>query len=249
MAEFLWVVLPYLALGLFIGGSVVRYAYDPMGWGTRSSELFEKRSLRWGSLFFHWGIVFVLAGHVFGLLVPIEAYRAVGIDAHVYHLVADVLGGAAGLGAEVGLGLLIWRRLTVRRVRMHTSVTDALALGLLFVVVGLGDVQTVVMNNLVGPYEYRTTVGPWVRELFTLHPSAALMAHVPTLLQAHVVVSLVLLGVWPFTRLVHAFSLPLAYLRRAPLQYRSRAPRPAPPKAAAGDSLPGGSAATGGGRR
>jgi nitrate reductase gamma subunit len=248
MSEVLWVVLPYLALGLLVGASVVRYAYDPMGWGTRSSQLFETRSLRWGSLLFHWGILFVLVGHVFGLVVPIEAYRAVGIDAHVYHLGADVLGGAAGLAAEAGLAVLIWRRLTVRRVRIHTSVTDALALALLFVVVGLGDLQTVVMNHLVGPYEYRTTVGPWVRELFTLHPDAALMAHVPLVLKLHVVASLVLLGVWPFTRLVHAFSLPLAYLRRAPIQYRSRAPRSAPTPMAASPA-PARPTAAGGGRR
>jgi nitrate reductase gamma subunit len=31
--------------------------------------------------------------------------------------------------------------------------------------------------------------------------------------------------VWPFTRLVHAWSVPVAYLRREPIVYRSRAPR------------------------
>ena len=222
MAEFLWVVLPYLTLGLFVVGSIVRYVYASMAWGSKSSQLLESRRLKWGSLLFHWGIVFVFFGHVFGLLVPIEVYGALGIDAHLYHTGADVLGGLAGLATEGGLAILIWRRLSVRRLRATTELTDWLSLALLFLVVGLGDAQTVVLNNLVGAYEYRLTVGPWVRELFTLHPSAALMAHVPLLLQVHVVASLVLFAVWPFTRLVHVFSLPLAYLRRAPIQYRAR---------------------------
>lgn len=229
MAEFLWVVLPYLSLGLLVVVSVVRYLYTPMEWGSKSSQLLESRRLRWGSLLFHWGIVLVFFGHVFGLLVPIGVYGALGIDAHLYHLGADILGGLAGLATEMGLAILLWRRLTVRRLRASTEATDWLSLGLLFVVVGLGDAQTIVANNLMGAYEYRLTVGPWVRELFTLHPDAALMAHVPLLLQVHVVASLVLFAVWPFTRLVHVFSLPLAYLRRAPIQYRSRlrAPRDA----------------------
>jgi nitrate reductase gamma subunit len=229
MAEFLWVVLPYLTLGLFVVVSVVRYLYTPMEWGSKSSQLLESARLRWGSLLFHWGIVLVFFGHVFGLLVPIGVYEALGIDAHLYHLGADLLGGLSGVATEVGLAILIWRRLSVRRLRATTDVGDWLSLGLLFVVVGLGDAQTAVVNNLVGAYEYRVTVGPWVRELFTLHPDASLMAHVPLLLQVHVIASLILFAVWPFTRLVHVLSLPLAYPRRAPIQYRQRthAPRTA----------------------
>jgi nitrate reductase gamma subunit len=31
--------------------------------------------------------------------------------------------------------------------------------------------------------------------------------------------------VWPFSRLVHAWSFPVTYLRRRPIVYRARAPR------------------------
>lgn len=222
MSEFLWVVFPYLALTLFAVGSLARYAYRPMAWGSRSSEILEKRWLHWGSLLFHWGILFVFFGHVFGLLVPIEVYQALGVSSQMYHLGADTMGGLAGLATWVGLDILILRRLVHLRVRLNTSLGDWVSLGLLWIVVTLGDAETIVRNNLVGPYEYRLTVGPWVRELFTLHPNAALMTHVPLLLQVHIVAAFVLFAVWPFTRLVHVFSLPLAYLRRAPIQYRSR---------------------------
>ena len=42
--------------------------------------------------------------------------------------------------------------------------------------------------------------------------------------QLHAVGGWVLILIWPFTRLVHAWSVPVAYLRRPPIVYRSRAP-------------------------
>jgi nitrate reductase gamma subunit len=225
--EALWVVLPYLSLGILGVGSVLQYGHRPMAWGSRSSQLLEGRWLKSGSLLFHWGIVSVFLGHLLGLLVPVALYHALGVTDRLYHLGAEVLGGTAGLATWAGLDLLMVRRLVFPRVRRTTGAGDWFTLALLWVVVTLGDAETLGRNLLVGPYDYRATVGVWVRELFTFHPQASLMTHVPLLLQAHVVAALVLFAVWPFTRLVHAYSLPLAYLRRAPLQYRARGPRPA----------------------
>ncbi len=222
MNQFWWVIYPYLALAVMIVGSLYRYAHNPVSWGSRSSQLLEHRWLAWGSQLFHWGILLVIIGHVLGLLIPLSAYQGLGISATMYHENADILGGLAGIAAWIGLVILMARRFGNRRVRRNSSVSDMVALVLLFVVVTTGDYVTIVRNNVVGPYEYRATVGPWVRELFVLHPNAALMAHVPVLFQIHVVLAFLLFAVSPFTRLVHIWSLPLAYLRRAPVQYRDR---------------------------
>ncbi|WP_420824591.1 respiratory nitrate reductase subunit gamma [Sulfobacillus harzensis] len=48
------------------------------------------------------------------------------------------------------------------------------------------------------------------------------MAGIPTAFKIHIVLSFVFWMVFPFTRLVHVISVPLAYLRRAPIPYRSR---------------------------
>lgn len=49
------------------------------------------------------------------------------------------------------------------------------------------------------------------------------MACVPVSFQAHALVVLVLLAIWPYTRLVHVFSAPpLGYLVRPYVVYRSR---------------------------
>jgi nitrate reductase gamma subunit len=48
------------------------------------------------------------------------------------------------------------------------------------------------------------------------------MAHAAFYYQMHVVIALALFAMWPFTRLVHAFSAPVAYLFRPYIVYRSR---------------------------
>jgi nitrate reductase gamma subunit len=48
------------------------------------------------------------------------------------------------------------------------------------------------------------------------------MAEAPLYYQLHVLIALVLFALWPFSRLVHAFSAPIAYLLRPYIVYRSR---------------------------
>ncbi len=222
MNQFWWLIYPYLSVTVLIVGSLYRYAFNPMSWGSRSSELLEKRQLRWGSQLFHWGLLLVIVGHVMGLLIPVSVYQAIGISHDMYHTNADILGGMAGLITWIGLLMLLIRRLGNRRIRTNSSVSDIVALILLFIVVSLGDSMTLIYNNVVGPYGYRHTIGPWVRGLLVLHPDVALMSHVPVLFQIHIILAFLLFALLPFTRLVHIWSLPLAYLRRTPIQYRSR---------------------------
>ena len=44
----------------------------------------------------------------------------------------------------------------------------------------------------------------------------------PAYFQVHVMICLTLFALWPFTRLVHAFSAPIGYLFRPYVVYRSR---------------------------
>lgn len=217
-----WGVFPYVCLGSIIFGSMYRYAYHPMSWTSKSSQLLEKRWLRIGNMLFHWGLLFVVMGHIMGLLVPIQWYHAFGVSNEFYHINAMVFGGFFGLMTIVGMSILLLRRIFNQRVRTNSSASDYVADVLLWLVLVLGEAMTTVRNLVDGPYEYRTTVGAWVRSLFTLQPNVHLMIHVPLLLKIHIVVSFVLFGVAPFTRLIHMYSAPIFYITRAPLQYRSR---------------------------
>src|SRR5699024_6068104 len=108
----LWVVLPYVCLAIFVVGHIWRYRYDKFGWTTRSSQLYESRLLRWGSPLFHFGILFVIGGHIIGLLIPKSWTEAVGISQTAYHWMAVVIGAIAGFCTVVGLVILIYRRRT-----------------------------------------------------------------------------------------------------------------------------------------
>lgn len=226
---FWWVIYPYVAVTIFVVGHVFRYATDKYGWGSHSSEILEKRTLRWASPLFHYGTLMVIAGHVGGILVPLRVYRQLGFPEELYHWLAIGIGGISGSAMVAGLLGLLWRRLTVRRVRAITSPSDWLVLVLLLIVAGLGLALAIGRNLMVGPYEYRATIAPWFRGLLLLHPDPSLMTRVPLLFQIHVAASFLLFAVWPFTRLVHVWSVPVAYLRRATILYRSRSTRPAAP--------------------
>ena len=67
---FLFAVLPYLAIGLMITVTILRWRRHPFSVSSLSSQLLESRRLYWGSISFHWGLVLILLGHLAALIVP-----------------------------------------------------------------------------------------------------------------------------------------------------------------------------------
>lgn len=223
----LWVALPYLCLAVFAVGHVWRYRRGQLGWTARSTQLLEQRLLRIGSLLFHFGILAVVGGHVLGILVPAGVTEAVGVGEGVYHVVALAAGGTAGAAATLGILVLAYRRVRIGRVRAATPRSDLAMYPLLLVAILTGMAATLGPNFLFGKHEYRETVAPWFRGVFTFGPDAELMTGVPFLFQAHAVSAWLLLAVWPFSRLVHAWSVPVSYLGRNWILFRGRNPRAA----------------------
>ncbi|WP_460071627.1 respiratory nitrate reductase subunit gamma [Streptomyces sp. YKOK-I1] len=221
----LWVVLPYVALAVFVLGHVWRYRYDKFGWTTRSSQLYERRLLRIGSPLFHFGILVVLLGHIGGLVVPKSWTEAAGISAHTYHIGAVVLGTVAGVATLGGLAVLIYRRRTVGPVFSATTRNDKAMYVSLSATLVLGLSATVAANVVGEGYDYRETISPWFRSLFALRPDPGLMTGAPVLFRLHALSALLLFAAWPFTRLVHMLTAPLGYLTRPYIVYRSRDPR------------------------
>ena len=222
MNVILWIVVPYVAITVFVLGHIWRYRYDKFGWTTRSSQLYERRLLRVGSPLFHFGILLVALGHVGGLLIPESWTDAVGISETAYHAVAVALGTVAGFCTLAGAAILIYRRRTVGPVFSATTRNDKAMYVLLIgtIVLGLG---TTVLGNLTGhPHNYRETVSPWFRSIFTFQPDTDLILAAPIGFQLHVLAAWALFAFWPFSRLVHVFSAPLGYLTRPYIVYRSR---------------------------
>lgn len=221
-AVFWWTIYPYICGTILIIATFYRFIYRGKSWTAPSTEIFGKNYLRFGSVVFHYGIIFAFIGHVMGVLIPIEVYNSLGVPDHVYHFFAIAGGGVAGLMVVVGLVVMIIRKFSLPRVRSHTTVGGYFTIIWLILIAGLGAYMTIIFNTTVGAYEYRLSIGPWFRSLFTFHPQSRLMLQVPTLFKVHVIVAFVLFAAIPFTKLVHMFSFPLRYPARAPQQYRSR---------------------------
>ena len=223
MKTFLWVVVPYVAITLFVGGHIWRYRYDKFGWTTRSSQLYESRLLRLGSPLFHFGILLVALGHIVGLLIPESWTDAAGISESAYHAAAVSLGVISGFMTLTGVAILIYRRRTVGPVFSATTRNDK-AMYVLLVATLVAGLGTTVLGNLTGhPHDYRQTVAPYFRSVFYLHPHVELITKAPIGFQIHVLLAWVLIAAWPFTRLVHVFSAPVGYLTRPYIVYRTRA--------------------------
>lgn len=218
----LWIVLPYVAMTVFVGGHIWRYRHDQFGWTTRSTQLLESRRLRPAVLLFHLGLFAVLGGHVLGVLVPSSVTEAVGVSEDLYHGVSVTAGTLSGLIMLVGFVLLLARRESDPRVRATTTRADRLTYLLLGVMLVTGMYATVGENLLGGGYEYRETVAPWFRGLFTLDPDTSLIAGAPLVYRLHAAAAWLLYALWPFSRLVHAWSVPVGYLTRSNILYRSR---------------------------
>ena len=218
---FLWVALPYLCIATFAVGHVWRYRRDQYGWTARSTQLLEQRLLRYGSLLFHFGILAAIGGHVLGILVPRSWTEAVGVGDTAYHRVAVLAGIFSGAAIVLGFAILVYRRARIARVRATTTPSDLVLYPVLGVTILFGMLATV-WGTAVDRYAYRDTVSVWFRGIFTLHPHESLMANASFIFQAHALTAWLLLAIWPFTRLVHAWSVPVAYVGRAPILYRRR---------------------------
>ncbi|MET7699303.1 respiratory nitrate reductase subunit gamma [Streptomyces sp. NPDC005485] len=229
MSTMLWGALPYVALALLVAGLVWRRRYDKFGWTTRSSQIYESRLLNIASPAFHYGLLFVLAGHLVGLFVPESWTRSLGVGEHAYHLLSLYGGTAAGVLTVLGIGLLVYRRRTNSPVFRATTVNDKLMYVVLVGAIVMGMVAKLTHASGDG-YNYRDSIAPWARSLFRLSPRTELMDGVPVLYQVHMVIGMALIALVPYTRLVHMFSAPVQYLFRPYVVYRSHDPKQLGPR-------------------
>lgn len=206
----LFVIFPYISMALFVAVTVYRSVYRPFSVSSLSSQLLERDKLYWGSLSFHYGIVLVLLGHLFALILPEELRLWHSVPIRLYLL--QLTGLALGIWALVGLVVLVWRRLSDRRVRVVTTPMDYVVLGLLLVSLLSG----VLLASLYrfGTYWFTAIFSPYLLSLFTFRPAVNLLAPLPWLIKLHVFNFFVLLAVFPFSRLIHIATYPLGYLLR-----------------------------------
>jgi len=219
----LWIIIPYAAIATFIVGHWWRYRTDQFDWTSRSTQLLDRRVLGWASPMFHYGALAAVGGHIIGLLIPASVTNAIGIHENAYHWIAAIAGGIAGAVTLIGFLGLVYRRITSDRVRRNTTRVDFLTYLLLTVLIGLGCWMTFAHNLLANaPYNYRVSIGVWWRSLFALQPNIAAASRAPIVYQLHAIIAWLFWASYPFSRLVHAWSIPLQYIGRPYILYRRR---------------------------
>jgi nitrate reductase gamma subunit len=219
----LWIILPYVALTVFVVGHWWRYRHDQFAWTSRSTQLLDRRILGWASPLFHYGALAAVGGHLIGLCIPPSATASIGISESFYRWFAGIAGGLAGLATLAGFLGLVYRRATSDRVRRTTTQMDMFTYLLLTVLIVLGCWMTFSHTLITGhPYNYRDTIAVWWRSLFYLDPNVSAASDAPLVYQLHAIIAWLFWAAFPFSRLVHAWSIPLQYVGRPYILYRRR---------------------------
>ena len=207
-------IYPYVAMTVCFVGCWVRFDREQYTWKAGSSQLMRSRDMVVASNLFHIGILFILFGHLFGLLTPASIYHHV-ISTPDKQVLAMVSGGFLGLVCLAGLVLLIRRRATDPRVKATGTRADMAVLILLLIQLVLG-LCTIFASAQHMDGSVMVLLATWAQSLVTLHPATAVEAisNVHILYKLHVFFGLTLILVVPFTRLVHVISAPVWYLGR-----------------------------------
>lgn len=207
-------IFPYVALTVFLVGSLVRFDREQYGWRSGSSQMLRSSQLRWGSNLFHIGILFLFAGHFVGLLTPHAVYTGLGLSVPAKQMLAIVSGGIFGVLCFIGLTLLVHRRLFDIRIRKTSSAMDIAILLLLWLQLALGLV-TIPLSLGHPDGEVMLKLADWAQHIVTFRSGAAdFVAGVAWPYRAHLVLGMVIFLLFPFSRLVHIWSAPIWYVFR-----------------------------------
>jgi len=204
--QFLFGIYPYIALAIFLLGSLIRFDREQYTWRSESTQVLHRGQLRLGSILFHIGIIGLLGGHAVGLLTPVWVWDTLGVTHGAKQLFAMAAGGVMGTLCLVGILLLLARRLGNTRLRTATTFKDkivllwilgTLLLGLSSIFVSAGHLDGHVMVLLM----------TWAQHIVTFRGDAAsFILDAPLVFKLHLFMGMSLFVIFPFTRLVHIWS-------------------------------------------
>ncbi|MBT9613902.1 MAG: respiratory nitrate reductase subunit gamma [Burkholderiales bacterium] len=217
-------IYPYVALGIFLLGSLIRFDREQYTWKSDSSQLLRHAQLRWGSNLFHIGILFLFFGHAAGLLTPHWLYESLGLSTPNKQMLAIISGGAAGLLCLAGITLLLHRRLTEPRIRATSKPMDIIILLWVFATLVLGLISIFFsLQHTDG--SVMLLLGGWAQHIVTFRAGAAdFLLAVPLIYKIHLIFGMTLFVLFPFSRLVHVWSgfAAVTYLTRSYQVVRQR---------------------------
>ncbi|MFZ1799775.1 MAG: respiratory nitrate reductase subunit gamma [Chitinophagaceae bacterium] len=214
--NFFLIALPYIALTVFLVGSIYRYTHRKFQFSSLSSQFLEGRKLFYGSVPFHWGILFIFCGHLIAFSIPggVLAWNSQPVRLMVLEITAFIF----GISMLVGLINLIIRRYTTPRLKPVTNKMDLVIYILLILqtIAGLW----IAYNFRWGSSWFSTILTPYLYSIFKFQPDISAVSLLPWTVKFHIICAFLIVGIIPFSRLVHMLVLPLNYLWRPYQQVR-----------------------------
>ncbi len=207
----LFVVFPYVAVALAVGGTIYRYLTNQFSFTSLSSQFLENDIQFWGSTLWHYGIIPTLFIHLAGFTIPKVMALMHSTPEMLY--MAELAGKVLGIMALIGAGALFYRRVASSKIRVVTTPADWVVLVLLIFQIVLGLMIAFIYRW--GATWYLHTVTPWVASLATFQPAPQYVAALPLIPQLHFLNATLLILLFPFTRLVHMVTFPVDYLWRS----------------------------------
>lgn len=208
--NFFLIALPYLALLIFLIGTIYRYRFIKFKISSLSSGFLETSKLFWGAVPFHWGMLFLFFGHLIAFMIPSSV---LAWNSHpVRLLVLEVCAFIFGLSMLIGLINFLYRRWTDKRVRAVTNYMDIIVEVLILaqVVIGLW----IAYDYRWGSSWFASSVTPYLYSIFKLNPQIEAVAAMPLLIKLHIIGAYLIVLLFPFSRLMHALVAPIDYLWR-----------------------------------
>jgi len=206
----LFAILPYVALALFFVVSIMRYRKNAFVFSSLSSQFLENKQHFWSTVPFHYGLIGVLLIHLFGLLLPDTLLWWNSVPVRLVFL--ELTGLALAVIGVIGLGMAIMRRVNVRAVNVVTTTSDWVILAMTMVQMILG-IMVAVYHGW-GSSWFASSASPYLWSVFSLDPNIAYVAAMPLLVKLHIINAWLIIGYFPFTRLLHVLVAPFPYLWR-----------------------------------
>lgn len=218
--ELFFVAMPYITVMLFFFTPIWRafkghWSWSARGdfeWTPRPSGFFGKESMGMAALALHWGLVVVIFGHIFLGLIGALWGPVILIDYFLW------VGMAGGLMLLYGLVIALLRRILIEEVKVMSKFEDYALLVLLITAVS----SSLWLSMVDGTWGMSSTVFPWLESIITFSPDASGMTSAPLLTQIHIVSSMLFACYVPFTKMVHMWSYPFAYITRPFVSIRAQ---------------------------
>lgn len=208
--------LPHIAMTLFWFGVITRIVKTSKSLQAESSQFLSKKGQQWGGNLFHYGIILVFIGHFTGLFTPEHFYHLFMTTA-TKKILAVIMGSVFGTAAVVGVTILLVRRLKDQRIKINSTPADILLIVLLLFEMGLGLISVAISAG--SSVENYTALGEWAQKVITFQPDAgAVIVGHSIIYKLHIITGLFIFMIFPYTKLMHMFVMPVAYFFRSGYQ-------------------------------